>query len=634
MDIGMLFDMENLDGGASYSNNDLAALLSDSSPVSRAHSSPRNVRTHLRSIPSFNDPGPTFWPEATSPLSRTSWPSQNDLHDTSPLRNARSTHAIRPGSSNVPLVQYSSSPLRGQPASRIAYTPQTANPPISPTREDISWQMYISSSLSLEFCDTQPSAPRPAGDNTRRRIPDSLSFPFVSLPSSGSSDSPPTTINPALFLQLAPQTSPSHPTSQTAHSIPQQGSASSPWANGPAQPPSHVPAILPDGTYAMPIARSMSINTSPLRSATISAASPTSSPLRDSPLPIAQPKPSPARSGQGLLGWSDADLLQVPSPTRRPKRQRSLSSISPIAGAKRPAKLCPLSSTTASEATASTRSSKRARRSASLRLEHPFEFDLDDDDGLDADGDSDDYRPSRSASPDPTYSSLDHAGFSCDGGSKPLALPRKTTKRNNGKAKGSAALALALITQMGNKSSSGSDLPDDLGVDVENALALYQEGRIGIRKRKNHPIPLPVPVPNLNKKSRGRKVPYVAELSGSASPSINARSGSSGAKDDDAFGFGMNSNARSESLSGRGSRRRSTGSSRSTPVPEDGSGSRSFVCVVPGCGKCFVRGEHLKRHVRCIHTNDKPHPCPYEGCDKSFSRRDNLGQHVRIHLQP
>ncbi|KAJ7230243.1 hypothetical protein GGX14DRAFT_313414, partial [Mycena pura] len=94
--------------------------------------------------------------------------------------------------------------------------------------------------------------------------------------------------------------------------------------------------------------------------------------------------------------------------------------------------------------------------------------------------------------------------------------------------------------------------------------------------RKNNTIPLPVPVPNLIKKSRGRRVPVPA---------------------------------------GGG-----------TTDPE-----RTFVCKVEGCGKSFVRGEHLKRHIRSIHTYEKPHVCPYEGCGKTFSRRDNLAQHSRIH---
>ncbi|KAJ4470247.1 hypothetical protein J3R30DRAFT_3301682, partial [Lentinula aciculospora] len=59
---------------------------------------------------------------------------------------------------------------------------------------------------------------------------------------------------------------------------------------------------------------------------------------------------------------------------------------------------------------------------------------------------------------------------------------------------------------------------------------------------------------------------------------------------------------------------------------------RRYVCTAPGCGKCFVRGEHLKRHVRSLHMQDKPHVCPHPGCNKSFSRRDNLGQHARVHL--
>ena len=36
-----------------------------------------------------------------------------------------------------------------------------------------------------------------------------------------------------------------------------------------------------------------------------------------------------------------------------------------------------------------------------------------------------------------------------------------------------------------------------------------------------------------------------------------------------------------------------------------GKGARMYLCEVEGCGKCFARGEHLKRHVRSIHTYEK-----------------------------
>ncbi|KAJ7045266.1 hypothetical protein C8F04DRAFT_1344058 [Mycena alexandri] len=61
---------------------------------------------------------------------------------------------------------------------------------------------------------------------------------------------------------------------------------------------------------------------------------------------------------------------------------------------------------------------------------------------------------------------------------------------------------------------------------------------------------LPVPVPNLIKKSRGRRVPVVA-------------------------------------------------SAPAPPAP------RRPPPLVEGCGKCFHRGEHLKRHIRSIHTHEK-----------------------------
>ncbi|CAE6454394.1 unnamed protein product [Rhizoctonia solani] len=91
---------------------------------------------------------------------------------------------------------------------------------------------------------------------------------------------------------------------------------------------------------------------------------------------------------------------------------------------------------------------------------------------------------------------------------------------------------------------------------------------------------VPVPIPNLTKKSRGRRVP-----------------------------------------------------TKIVTVPSTGVGksARTFTCTVDGCGKCFNRGEHLKRHIRSIHTDEKPHVCPVQKCGKTFSRHDNLCQHMRVH---
>lgn len=112
---------------------------------------------------------------------------------------------------------------------------------------------------------------------------------------------------------------------------------------------------------------------------------------------------------------------------------------------------------------------------------------------------------------------------------------------------------------------------------------------------------LPVPVPNLTKKSRGRRVP-------TRLPS------------DDAI--------------------------------DEQKERRSFICKVESCGKCFYRGEHLKRHIRSIHThekreffsyrpqcsriylrNPKAFKCLHPLCDKHFNRHDNLLQHLKVHKE-
>ncbi|EKM82234.1 hypothetical protein AGABI1DRAFT_126565 [Agaricus bisporus var. burnettii JB137-S8] len=188
------------------------------------------------------------------------------------------------------------------------------------------------------------------------------------------------------------------------------------------------------------------------------------------------------------------------------------------------------------------------------------------------------YRRSSSAvtlkTPDSEITSISPDSSKDEDDTKPYGVD----KHNKGKARGSAALALATVTMLSGKPPTsvwGTYVPFPL--DDDPGEVIIRSGRT----RRNGHIPLPVPVPDLIKKSRGRKVPH----------------------------------------------------QESKKKLDYDDSKREFICEVLGCGKCFVRGEHLKRHVRSIHTHDKPHPCPYEGCDKSFSRRDNLGQHVRIHLQ-
>ncbi|GAW18271.1 hypothetical protein ANO14919_077450 [Xylariales sp. No.14919] len=55
--------------------------------------------------------------------------------------------------------------------------------------------------------------------------------------------------------------------------------------------------------------------------------------------------------------------------------------------------------------------------------------------------------------------------------------------------------------------------------------------------------------------------------------------------------------------------------------------SKTFVCEL--CNRRFRRQEHLKRHYRSLHTQDKPFEC--NECGKKFSRSDNLAQHARTH---
>ncbi|CAI4035516.1 hypothetical protein SMKI_13G1650 [Saccharomyces mikatae IFO 1815] len=54
---------------------------------------------------------------------------------------------------------------------------------------------------------------------------------------------------------------------------------------------------------------------------------------------------------------------------------------------------------------------------------------------------------------------------------------------------------------------------------------------------------------------------------------------------------------------------------------------KPFHCHI--CPKSFKRSEHLKRHVRSVHSNERPFACHI--CEKKFSRSDNLSQHIKTH---
>ncbi|KAI0789481.1 hypothetical protein C8Q75DRAFT_718362 [Abortiporus biennis] len=62
-----------------------------------------------------------------------------------------------------------------------------------------------------------------------------------------------------------------------------------------------------------------------------------------------------------------------------------------------------------------------------------------------------------------------------------------------------------------------------------------------------------------------------------------------------------------------------------------GNTGRHFMCTVEDCRKVFTRSEHLKRHTRSIHTNERPFQCDEPDCGKFFTRHDNLLQHQRSH---
>ncbi|QLG72201.1 hypothetical protein HG535_0C05550 [Zygotorulaspora mrakii] len=92
----------------------------------------------------------------------------------------------------------------------------------------------------------------------------------------------------------------------------------------------------------------------------------------------------------------------------------------------------------------------------------------------------------------------------------------------------------------------------------------------------------------------------------------------------------MSSNATNDfnTASGNTSSSVSRAKSRSiTPMSGTDNDAKPFKCKE--CSKAFRRSEHLKRHVRSVHSTERPFACMF--CDKKFSRSDNLSQHLKTH---
>jgi Zinc finger, C2H2 type len=337
------------------------------------------------------------------------------------------------------------------------------------------------------------------------------------------------------------------------------------------------------------------------------------------------------RPRRGLSGWGYTNHLEpptVPSSTtmHHQKRPSTSSSKSINSGLVVPDSLSPslCSSTTGGSSRNSERLLKRSRQSdeslpilkRASKSRRIVEADVDtEDDSVNNDGDdddsddSDDYKPSRSPSLNPSRRSISPSShsfvFKSETGVTSSTNNKKKPKKGKGKAKGSAALALAVVSQMVRNPSAAAGRR----ADIDLTSTRYATG---ITRRKNQPIPLPIPVPNLNKKSRGRKVPHVTNNDNTV---MKRKSSSSSAKvyvkqeedveeeddDDDDDESGDDFEDQSRSSSTRSRRKKPTPEMSKTPSGEN----RTFVCVVPGCGKCFIRSEHLKRHVRSIHTHDK-----------------------------
>ena len=477
--------------------------------------------------------------------------------------------------------------------------------PIARSREDNPWQMYLSASLPDSLHSFDLDIPDPHSlDLVYSQQPRELAefSELDELSSYQLEDAQ--TVNDIQIFRNTPLVAPRHRNIQPSLlSLSLMSTQENPLllADEPTVYPSDISAPKFDACTAESAPSSPPLSLSRGRSPTITKL-------------VNHPSTRPRR---GLVGWGSTNFHLEPSitpsssPGSRPKKLPSRS-ISPLKSSyltvQESQRLSPpLSSSTGGSSRNPERLLKRLRQSdesppptlkrasKGRRLMVAADVETEDDGAGNkgGDSDSDDYTPSRSPSLNLSRSNSPSLVFqSYTGvGSTPA---KKNTQKGKGKAKGSAALALAVVSQM---------VRDPSGDRRDSDLRYVN----GVARRKNHPIPLPIPVPNLNKKSRGRKVPYIAATD--SSDRVSKRKSAEVVKKEEEE-EDINANNKSGEDQSR-SRSSTSGRSRRKPIttPEmsktPSGENRTFVCLASGCGKCFVRSEHLKRHVRSIHTHDK-----------------------------
>lgn len=128
-----------------------------------------------------------------------------------------------------------------------------------------------------------------------------------------------------------------------------------------------------------------------------------------------------------------------------------------------------------------------------------------------------------------------------------------------------------------------------------------------------------------SKKMSHSSVDFASPADSHSASHADGQQTSSGAESQDAQTNNDANGASTPSASGTPSSAPTNRRGRKQSLTEDP--SKTFVCNL--CSRRFRRQEHLKRHYRSLHTQDKPFEC--NECGKKFSRSDNLAQHARTH---